>query len=84
MQKSAKIHCKKYKIFGAQDVFFCFNGNYSICMLNKSESAHTGVPHSYLDQIYTLMWDDQQFICCYCNFTTLKLEANNVKTNTNV
>ncbi len=34
--------------------------------------------HNYLKQIYAIMWDNQQFICCYCNFIALKLEANNV------
>ncbi len=34
--------------------------------------------HIYLNKIYAIMWDNQQFICCYCNFTALKLETNNV------
>ncbi len=32
----------------------------------------------YANKIYVIMWDDHQFICCYCNFTALKLEANHV------
>ncbi len=34
------------------------------------------VPQLY--KIYAILWDNKQFICCYCNFTALKLEANNV------
>ncbi len=62
LQKGAIYHCKKY-IFGAQEVV-CFNGNYSICNLNKSESPQTGASHPYLDKIYALMLDNQSFICC--------------------
>ncbi len=36
------------------------------------------ISHSYLNKIYAIMWDNQQFIWCFCNFTELKLEANNV------
>ncbi len=74
LQKSAKNHCEKFNILGAQDIFFCFNGNYSMYMHFQSP---TGACHPYLDKIYALMWDNQ-FICCYCNCTALKLEANNV------
>ncbi len=45
---------------------------------NKLESPQTGASQPYLDKIYAFMQDNQQFICCYCNFTALKLEANNV------
>ncbi len=34
--------------------------------------------HICLNKLYAIMWDIQQFICRYCNFTALKLEANNV------
>ncbi len=76
-RKAQKNHFKKYNISDTQDFFF-FNGNYFICTLNESESLQTGASHSYLDTIYVLMWDNQQFICCFCNCTALKLEANNV------
>ncbi len=37
--------------------------------------------HIYLNKIYAIMCDNQQFICCYCwYFTALKIKANNVNT----
>ncbi len=77
LQKSTNNYCKKYCIFGRQD-FFCINVIYSICNLNRSESHQTEASHSDLDIMNAPMWDNEQFICFYCKFKALKLEANNV------
>ncbi len=49
-----------------------------IAVLMNQKVPKTGASYQYLDIRYALMWDNHQFICCYCNFTALKLEANNV------
>ncbi len=70
--KMIRYICRKvHKIIGK--IHFCFNGNYSIGTLNKTEGPQAGASHSYLDKIYALMCDNQPFICWYCNFTALKL-----------
>ncbi len=58
--------------------YICRKVNYSLCTLKKSESPQTGASYSYLDKMYAVILDNEPFICCYCNFTTMKLEANNV------
>ncbi len=50
----------------------------AIILCTLSISPHTGACHPYLDKMIAFMCDNEQNICCYCNFTALKLEANNV------